>query len=96
MMYLSERDSDVVIEGEHIHLTPKEYQILWLLNSREGQFVTEDEMRQFLYDDEEVDAPLGNVVEAVVSRLRKKLSTVEHNGVKITNEQRLGYKLERT
>lgn len=96
-MYLDAGDHGVVIGEERIHLTPSEYQVLWLLNSRAGDYVSEDQIRQFIYDDEDVDAPLSETIDVFITRLRNKLNREGNPNISIGRRYaELGWKLERT
>ena len=74
------------------HLAPKEYQILWMLIGANGGFVTLTRILDFIYDNDEEDAPLSNVIEVYVSRVRKKIKKITER-VKIEGRIRFGYRL---
>lgn len=88
---------EVSVGDVNIRLEPQEYQILWLLNSRSGSFVSEDEIIQFLYEDSGKDIPLGNSIDVRITNLRKKLAIFEKAGAKfsIIRERKLGWRLEK-
>ena len=57
-------------------LTPKEYQVLWLLVRGQGAVITPDEMMYFLYEETDEDLPLGNSIQVFITRARKKIGLV--------------------
>lgn len=73
-------------DGETINLTAREWALLERLLRRSGAIVSKGELEQSLYDfDREVDV---NAIEALVSRLRKKLGQPA-----IVTVRGLGYRL---
>ncbi|MBI5387827.1 MAG: response regulator transcription factor [Verrucomicrobia bacterium] len=77
--------------GQPVKLKPREYQLLEYLARRRGEVVTQTEIEAHLYD---ADAePMSNVVESVLSSLRRKLA--EANPAPLIHTRRgLGYVLE--
>jgi DNA-binding response OmpR family regulator len=77
--------------GQPVKLKPSEYHVLEYLGHRLGEVVTQSEIEAHLYND---DAELmSNVVESIVSSLRRKLS--EPNPAPLIHTRRgLGYVLE--
>jgi two-component system response regulator PhoP len=68
---LDTRSEEVLVEGRPIKLTAYEYRVLQMLMMRAGQIITKAELTDQLYDqDFERDS---NVVEVLITRLRKKL-----------------------
>lgn len=57
--------------GETLPLTPTEYELLECLALRRGRVVSKEQLRDWLYDS--ASETSSNVIEAVVSTLRKKL-----------------------
>lgn len=74
------------------HLTPKEYQILWMLVRAQGGTVSDTEMREFIYDDPEIGTPHADVTSARLAPLRKKLAHVSDT-VSIESMKGVGYRL---
>jgi DNA-binding response OmpR family regulator len=77
--------------GQLVKLKPREYQLLEYLAHRRGQVVTQSDIEAHLYNDEA--EPMSNVVESILSSLRRKLS--EPNPAPLIHTRRgLGYVLE--
>lgn len=77
--------------GQVVKLKPREYQLLEYLASRKGEVVTQTQIAQHLYDDD--SEPMSNVIESVISSLRRKLN--EPNPAPLIHTRRgLGYVLE--
>jgi two-component system OmpR family response regulator len=74
------------LEGHHVELTPLEFRLLHHLALHPGEAVNKEELSEKLYAVNHERDP--NAVEALVSRLRRKLG----NGV-ITNKRGFGYSL---
>jgi len=68
---LDTRSQDVTVDGRPVKLTAYEYRVLEMLMLRPGQVITKAELTDQLYDqDFERDS---NVLEVLITRLRKKL-----------------------
>jgi two-component system cell cycle response regulator CtrA len=65
-------DKTVKIGGVHVHLTPKEYQILELLSIRKGSTVTKPMFLNNLYGG--IEEPEMKIIDVFVCKLRKKLA----------------------
>ena len=78
---------------ETVRLTPKEYQILWML--MRGALIETGEIEEFLYEDhpENKDLPLSNTVSPTMGNLRKKLDDISGGTITITKRDKRGYKL---
>lgn len=77
--------------GQLVKLKPREYQLLEYLVHRRGQVVTQSEIEAHLYNDDA--EPMSNVVESILSSLRRKLG--EANPAPLIHTRRgLGYVLE--
>jgi DNA-binding response OmpR family regulator len=77
--------------NQPVKLKPREYQLLEYLALRRGEVVTQGEIEEHLYNDDA--EPMSNVVESILSSLRRKLS--ESNPTSLIHTQRgLGYVLE--
>ena len=81
-------------EGKVIYLSPNEFQIVWLLNRANGNFVTEAEITEFLYEDSDDDLPLSNVVASLVVRIRNKIRN-EGLHLNVGFQRGFVYRLER-
>ena len=64
-------DKTVVIGGQRVHLTSKEYQILELLALRRGSTITKEMFLNHLYGG--MDEPEMKIVDVFICKLRKKL-----------------------
>jgi two-component system, cell cycle response regulator CtrA len=62
----------VELEGQKLHLTGKEYQILALLALRQGSTLTKEMFLNHLYGD--LDEPEVKIIDVFVCKLRKKLA----------------------
>jgi len=62
----------VQVDGQHVHLTGKEYAILELLALRKGATLTKDMFLNHLYNG--MDGPELKIIDVFVCKLRKKLS----------------------
>lgn len=82
----------VTTEGRSVQLSPIEYQVLWMLTRAQGGPLNDAQMREFIYDDPSIDAPLGNVVLEKIASIRKKLESIDSKVI-IINERGFGYKL---
>ena len=61
------------INGEHVHLTSKEYQMLELLSLRKGTAVTKEMFLTNLYGG--MDEPGIKIIDVFICKLRKKLAS---------------------
>jgi two-component system cell cycle response regulator CtrA len=62
----------VEVEGEQVHLTGKEYQMLELLSLRKGTTLTKEMFLNHLYGG--MDEPELKIIDVFICKLRKKLS----------------------
>ncbi len=63
----------VEVEGQSVHLTGKEYQMLELLSLRKGTTLTKEMFLNHLYGG--MDEPELKIIDVFICKLRKKLST---------------------
>ena len=63
---------DVIINGQALHLTKKEFSILQLLALRRGKVLTKPQILDYLYDG--LDDPEIGIVGVYICNLRKKLT----------------------
>lgn len=61
----------VAVDGRHVPLTPLEFRMVSYLVHHQGRIVPGHELREHIYGDD--DSRDANAVEALVSRLRRKL-----------------------
>ncbi|MFZ1093103.1 MAG: response regulator transcription factor, partial [Xanthobacteraceae bacterium] len=66
----------VKIGGAHVHLTPKEYQILELLSLRRGTTLTKEMFLNNLYCG--MDEPVIKIIDVFMCKLRKKLANASN------------------
>src|SRR5580693_1661753 len=62
----------VTVDGNPVHLTPKEYEILELLSSRKGMILTKEMILNHLYGG--MDEPEIKIIDVFMCKLRKKLA----------------------
>jgi two-component system cell cycle response regulator CtrA len=63
----------VEVEGERVHLTGKEYQMLELLSLRKGTTLTKEMFLNHLYGG--IDEPELKIIDVFICKLRKKLAS---------------------
>jgi two-component system, cell cycle response regulator CtrA len=63
----------VEVDGQQVHLTSKEYQILELLSLRKGNTLAKETFLNHLYGG--VDEPENKIIDVFICKLRKKLTT---------------------
>ena len=80
------------LEGEHILLTPKEFDILLLLARDMGRGLTAEEIYSRIWDDGLFD---NRTVIVHISYLRKKLRMGDESPLYISTEKRKYYSLQR-
>lgn len=91
---LNSRRVALANSSDHEDLSSTEYQILWLLIRASGNMITEEEMLNFIHDDDSKDAPVGNQVNVYISKLREKLNRLTRGTVKIETIRGLaGYRI---
>jgi two-component system cell cycle response regulator CtrA len=64
----------VEVNGERVHLTGKEYQMLELLSLRKGTTLTKEMFLNHLYGG--MDEPELKIIDVFICKLRKKLKSV--------------------
>ena len=79
------------INGAHVHLTSKEYQILELLILRKGATQTKEMILNHLYGGK--DEPDLKIIDVFICKLRKKLAAVSSGGNYIETVWGRGYVL---
>jgi two-component system cell cycle response regulator CtrA len=66
----------VEVDGVHVYLTEKEYQMLELLSLRKGMTLSKEIFLSHLYGDKE--EPEMKIIDVFICKLRKKLDTATH------------------
>lgn len=86
-LQISHNTNSVLLNGQPIELTRKEYQILHLLAQHAGEHLTREQIMSAVWDD---DICVGDrSVDVHIARLRKKLGNA---GARITNKTGSGYR----
>lgn len=81
----------VVVEGEEVHLTPKEYELLRLLATNRGRVLTHRMLLSKVWGPEY--SGMDHYVRVFVNQIRKKLKENPARGVRyILNEPGIGYR----
>jgi two-component system, OmpR family, response regulator len=86
---LNTRDNQILIDGEPMQLSPREYAVLELLLIQAGKVVCKDRLAQRLSS--EGDSLADNAIEVYIHRVRKR---IEPYGMVIRTLRGLGYMLE--
>jgi DNA-binding response OmpR family regulator len=81
----------VSADGQPVRLTPKEYEILELLSSRNGKTLTKEMILNHLYGGK--DEPALKIIDVFVCKLRKKLALSAGNKHYIETVWGRGYRL---
>jgi two-component system cell cycle response regulator CtrA len=81
----------VQVEGNTVHLTGKEYQMLELLSLRKGTTLTKEMFLNHLYGG--MDEPELKIIDVFICKLRKKLSEATGDGSHIETVWGRGYVL---
>jgi len=81
---------EVLLKGNQIELTPKEFDILRFLMENEGDVVTYAEIFKEVWGDEYVDNA-NNVLGCMIHRLKRKLSAEPEAVNYIKNKYQVGY-----
>ncbi len=79
----------VEVDGNRVHLTLKEYQMLELLSLRKGTTLTKEMFLNHLYDGE--NDPEMKIIDVFICKLRKKLATACDGEQYIETEWGRGY-----
>jgi DNA-binding response OmpR family regulator len=81
-----------VRDGEDLHLSPKEFELLRFLADREGRAQSRAQLLAGVWADEEV---VSRVVDTAILGLRKKVETDPANPRHVVSVRGLGYRFER-
>jgi two-component system, cell cycle response regulator CtrA len=66
----------VEVNGAHVHMTSKEYQILELFSLRKGMTLTKEMLLNHLYGG--MDEPQQKIIDVFICKLRKKLANASN------------------
>lgn len=92
-MTIASRSREVQRGGEEIRLTPREFDVLWLLASNPGQVFSIDEIFSAVW--KESDSDPDNTVMVHIRRLRSKLGENDRSKKLIVTVWGVGYKIEK-
>ena len=81
----------VDVNGQRVHLTGKEYQMLELLSLRKGTTLTKEMFLNHLYDG--MNEPDFKIIDVFICKLRKKLAVASNGGHFIETVWGRGYGL---
>jgi len=81
----------VTKNGERVHLTPREFSLLWQLCSREGEVCETKTLVASVWGDSYVDAA-GYILKNHIRKLRNKIEADPDNPRYILNVRGIGYK----
>ncbi|ODA41001.1 Phosphate regulon transcriptional regulatory protein PhoB (SphR) [Desulfosporosinus sp. BG] len=79
------------VGGLEVELTPKEYELLWLLSNRPDQVFTREQLLSQIWDPDYYGS--ASVVTSLVKRLREKIEPDVSNPYYIRTVHGVGYKL---
>lgn len=82
----------VILDGEEIHLTPTEFDILYLLATHPGKVFSTDEIFEHVWNSKVYEA--NNTVMVHIRRLRNKMKEDTRTNKIITTVWGVGYKIE--
>lgn len=92
-MLIDSRSREVLRGGEEIRLTPREFDVLWLLASHPGQVFSIDEIFSAVWKESGSDP--DNTVMVHIRRLRSKLGENDRGKKLIVTVWGVGYKIEK-
>ena len=81
----------VRVNGERVHITGKEYQVLELLSLRKEVMITKEMFLNHLYGG--MDEPEAKIIDVFICKLRKKLAAFSNGGHRIETVWGRGYVL---
>jgi DNA-binding response OmpR family regulator len=89
---LDRRSGSVLISGEPVRLTAREFAVAWLLFSRHGEYVTRRQIAGIVWSSSE--DIVGRTLEQHIYKLRKKLALGGANGAQLSTMYAHGYRIE--
>ena len=81
----------VAVAGQHVQLTPTEYELLRVLSVNAGRVVTHESLLRQAWRGGDQRPPDPKLVRAVIKRLRRKLGDDAANPEYVRNERGVGY-----
>lgn len=84
---------EVKVEGQPVHLTPLEFDLLWYLSSLPGQVVTREELLQAVWNGRATERNL-RTVDAYIRRLRQKLQPGPSSSWRLRTIYGQGYRFD--
>jgi DNA-binding response OmpR family regulator len=90
---INKNNHKVLVEGEEIHLTPIEFDILYLLASHPGKVFATEEIFEQVWKEKVYEA--NNTVMVHIRRLRSKMKEDTRQDKIITTVWGVGYKIEK-
>lgn len=90
---INKNNHRVQLDGEEIHLTPIEFDILYLLASHPGKVFATDEIFELVWKEKVYEA--NNTVMVHIRRLRSKMKEDTRSDKIITTVWGVGYKIEK-
>lgn len=85
------RKNEVLLNGEHVHLTKHEFLLLYYFMEKPSQLITREDLITFLYPNVEKEI-LDRTIDAHIKKLRKKIELDSKNPERIITMRGLGYK----
>jgi len=79
------------VGGNEVDLTPKEFELLWLLSNHPKQVYTREQLLYQIWNEDKYNNPA--VVTTLVKRLREKIESEVTNPLYVVTVQGVGYKL---
>ncbi|OAJ62855.1 response regulator transcription factor [Paraburkholderia ginsengiterrae] len=89
---LERRTCEVLVDGEPVRLTSREFAIAWLLFSRSGEYVSRRQIAGAVWSSSE--DIVGRTLEQHIYKLRKKLDLNGAHGVHLRTMYAHGYRIE--
>lgn len=89
--FIDREAHSVMLDGERIHLTPREFNLLWALSDRPGRVVTHDSLLETVWGPahrHDLD-----YLRVAIRSLRRKMETDPANPRLIVNEPGVGYRV---
>ncbi len=93
-LYIDQARSEVFLDRHRAPLSPREFELLALLQSRAGNAVDRDTIAAAVWPDDASEGVTENMIDTTVSRLRRKLRLINPawDGLKTLRD--VGYRLE--
>lgn len=85
-------EHEVLVKGEAVRLTAKEFEIVALLAANPGKVFTRDQIQECIWGEGEAD-PKTNSITVFVRRIREKIEENPSEPTHLITVQRVGYKM---